>query len=340
MIGRALVVPRARAEEVRRALLERAALRTDVAILRGEGTVTFPLRPDVPIPSDWGEVVERTFSPHRPRGPGEFRELLPWGPELLADLPRSFDVIGEIVLVRIPPSLETRKEEIGEALLRFVPGARIVGWDRGVHGPERRRSVERIAGAGGWRTRHRENRLEIEVDVERAYFSPRLAREHALVAGAVAAGERVYDLACGVGPFSLTIAQGARAREIVAVDANEEAIALLRSSAARYPFASRIRAERARIEAFVESAEPFERAVFNLPREGIKYAPLVARAVAPGGRLHYYEVVPRAGASGRAELIASALPPRSAWRPVESHSVHPYSPSADLVAFLFERGPA
>jgi tRNA (guanine37-N1)-methyltransferase len=340
MIARALVVPRARGEEVRRSLLELGALRTDLAIVRDAGTLAFPLQPGAAVPPGWGKVEERTFSPHPSRGPADYRALLAWPAELSASLPRSFDVIGEIVLVRIPPALEARREEIGEALLGFVPGARIVGWDRGVHGPERRRTIERLAGSGGWTTRHRENRLELDVDVERAYFSPRLSREHALVAEAVRSGERVYDLACGVGPFALTIARGGRAREIVAVDANPAAIELLRATAARYPFASRIRAVDARLEAFVGSAEPFERAVFNLPREGIKYAPLVARAVAPGGRLHYYEVVPRAGASGRAELIASTLPPSSAWRPVETHAVHPYSPSADLVAFLFERGPA
>jgi tRNA (guanine37-N1)-methyltransferase len=338
MIARALVVPAARGEVTRRALLAAGLLRTDLAIVREAGQLAFPVREGAEIPGHWGLVDRRTFASHPGRGPADYRALLDWPEERKAALPRSFDVIGEIVLVRIPPELEPVRNELGEALLRFVPRARLVGWDRGVHGPERRRSVERIAGSGGWTTRHRENGIEFDVDVERAYFSPRLGREHALVASGIPVGARVYDLCCGVGPFSLAIARGAHPRTIVAVDANPRAVELLRTTLARYPYGPMVRPVEADVARFLEGAEPFEAAILNLPREGIKYIPLVARAVAPGGRLFYYEIVARAEAEGRAGVIAASLAP-GRWRPVESHVVHPYSPVSDLAAFVFERGP-
>jgi tRNA (guanine37-N1)-methyltransferase len=337
MIAPGLLVPRSRGEEARHDLLDSGLFRTELEILREGEFLVLPLTEGAEVPNAWGAVVEREFREVPRKGPIRYRDLLGW-PEAEKDsLPRSFDVVGQIVLVRLPPELEPRKEEVGEALLRFVPGARLVGLDHGVEGTDRLRRVERIAGAGPWHTRHRENGLEFEVDVERAYFSPRLAREHARVAGEVRAGESVYDLCCGVGPFSLTIAHAGRPDRITAVDANPEAIALLRATMARYPFANRITPVSAPVEQFLPGAAPVERVVLNLPLEGIKYLPSVARTVTPGGRLYYYEVVPRSELPGRGITLVKALSPTGTFAVVGERVVHPYSPSSDLIAFTLER---
>ncbi len=337
MNGPGLRVPRSRGEEIRRRLVAGSLLEPAAKILKEGGHLVLPLRSGRLPPRDWGEVVEREFVPVVKPGPTDYRELLDWPAQEKAELPRSFDVVGEIVLVRLPRSLEGRREEIGAALLSFVPGARLVGADRGVHGPERRREVERIAGSGPWRTRHRENGLERDVDVERAYFSPRLAREHERVAADVRQGDRVYDLCCGVGPFAVTIARDGRASSVRAVDANPAAVELLRSTLRRYPFGSSVEVVEARLESFLPGAEPRERVVLNLPHEGIKYLPSVARLVAPRGRLYYYEVAARDALERRSEVVVDALGPRGIWTVVDRHLVHPYSPTSDLVAFVVER---
>ncbi len=334
----ALVVPRATGETVRRALSESGALRTDLDILAEEDRIAFPLVVGAEVPEGRGVVEEREFV-RRPRPAVlEFRDLLDWPPAEKAVVPRAFNVVGDIVLVRLPPELEGRRAEVGEALLEFVPGSRLVGLDRGVDGVERVRRVERIAGSGPWTARHRENQLEFDVDVERAYFSPRLAGEHARLAAAVRAGERVYDLCCGVGPFAVTIAREGRASSVVAVDVNPAAIELLRKTLARYRFGERVRPVVADVAVFAASAEPAERVVMNLPREGIKYGPLVATLVAPGGVLHYYEVVPRDELVERRTMIERAFSAVGPFTVAPLAVVHPYSPSSDLVAVTATRG--
>jgi tRNA (guanine37-N1)-methyltransferase len=337
MIAPGLLVPRSRGEGARHDLLDSGLLRTDLEILREGEFLVLPLAEGADVPNTWGQVVEREFREVRRKGPVRYRDLLGWSEAEKEALPRSFDVVGDIVLIRLPPELEPRKAEVGKALLDFVPGARLVGLDHGVEGTDRLRRVERIAGAGPWRTRHRENGLELEVDVERAYFSPRLAREHARVADEVRTGESVHDLCCGIGPFSLTIARTGRPDRVTAVDANPEAIALLRASMARYPFGERITPVSASIEQFLPRALPVERVVMNLPLEGIKYLPSVARTVAPGGRLYYYEVVPRTELPGRGTTLVKSLAPIGIFAVVDERVVHPYSPSSDLIAFTLER---
>jgi len=337
MRERALLVERQRGEATRQALVRSHALRTDLAIRHEGERLAFPLVPGATVPPELGEVDEREFEPLRADAPTEFRDLLGWPASETQLLPRSFDVVGDVVLIRLPAGLESRRFEVGEALRRFVPGTRLVGLDRGVHGPERRRTVERIAGEGAWTTRHRENGLEFEVDLERAYFSPRLAGEHARVAAEVQAGDRVYDLCCGVGPFSVTIARDGRAASVVAVDANPVATALLRRTLARYPFGGRVTPVTARVEEFVASAGPADRLVLNLPHEGIKYAALVAPLVAPGGSLTYYEVVPRDEFARRGTVVESALSASGGLSVRSVRVVHPYSPSSDLVAVSVTR---
>ncbi len=331
-------VPRHDAERARRQLASAGALADDRRIAEEDGWVYLPLRPDRVPSTVPGEVVERHLEPVGRSPPRDYRELLEeWSAEERSRLPRSYDVVGEIVLVRLPPALAPRGREIGEALRRFVPRARLVGADYGVHGAERRREVERLAGSGPWRTRHRENGIEFDVDVERAYFSPRLAREHARVAAEVRGGERIYDLCCGVGPFALTIARASPASAITAVDSNPDAIALLRATRARYPWARAVEPVGAPVERFFEGAAAADRAILNLPREGIKYIGRVAELVISGGAFHYYEVVGREKVDARATELRDRLGPPGRWTLREHHLVHPYSPAADLIGFTFVR---
>jgi len=336
-----LRVARSEGERIRSRLRELHALRSDLRITEEGDWIFLPLELGISIPPDFGDVLEREFEPAPAKGPQDYRELLgDWPSKERQELPRSFDVIGDVVLIRIPPTLSHRSAAIGAALLRFVPGARVVGADHGVHGVERRRSVERLAGTGPWRTRHRENALEFDVDLERAYFSPRLAGEHARVAEGVRPGELVYDLCCGVGPFAVTIARAQSAAGIVAVDLNPDAIELLRSTLARYSFGSSVRPVEAPVERFLEGAEPVDVVVLNLPHEGIKYLPSVGTVVRPRGRVFYFEVTERAGSPEHDAELLQRLGGGASWRLRDRHVAHPYSPTADLVAFTFERVPA
>ena len=330
-------VARRRGEEARQQLLARGLLDDRLPILREGEFLVLPVKQNDPVLSDWGELVERDFPPLRGPGPSGYRDLLRLPAELRSKLPRSFDVIGDIVLVRIPAALEGERFAIGEALLSFVPGARVVGADRGVRGDERLRDVERIAGSGSWQTRYRENGLSFDVDVERAYFSPRLSREHERVAAEVKDGDSVYDLCCGVGPFALLIARDGRARSVTAVDANPVAIELLRATLRRSSFRVPVEPLTRRLEEFLPSAEPRDHVILNLPLEGIKYLASVARVVAPGGRLYYYEVTPRTELIERQAAIMTALGAHGSWSLRGYPVVHPYSPNSDLVAFVLER---
>lgn len=329
-------VDRAQAEGVRRRLRSAGLLRGELVVRREGSRVIFPVR-DAPPPELPGEPAPADFAEAHPARPRSYADLFEGPVGRRAELPRAYDVVGDVVLIRIPPALQDQAAAVGEALLRFVPGCRIVGDDRGVVGMERRRSIVRIAGSGSWTTRHRENGLALQVDLAQAYFSPRLAREHARVAGSVRPGERVLDLCCGVGPFSLLIARQGRAGSVVAVEANPVAVELFEANARSLGVQGKVRIVPGRVEEVGRSLSPADRVILNLPRSGAALLPHAAALTAPGGVIHYYEVTARGQADQRAQELAAGLGPDGSWRAQATGVVHEFSPRSDLVSYTVIR---
>ncbi|MCI4325393.1 MAG: methyltransferase domain-containing protein [Thermoplasmata archaeon] len=335
----AVAVPRHAAETTRRRLVDEGLLRDDLDVGHDGVLVLFPILRAPTESLAEGTVEEREFASRAPEGAQSYRDLVDVPPNVRNALPRAFDVVGDVVLIRLPEELRPHGAAVGTALLQFVPGARLVGLDLGVHGEARLRRLLPLAGEGTWATQHRENGLTLDVDLERAYFSPRLAREHALVAEEVRVSERVLDFACGVGPFAAHIARDGRAREVVAVDSNPVAVALAQVNLARAGPGGRARAVLAPIESFAPSAGACERAILNLPHGGVKYLPSVAATVARGGSLHFYELTHRVDPDHREQELVRMLESSISgpWTVPDRHVVHPYSPAEDLLGYRFER---
>lgn len=330
-------VARADGERVRRRLRDEGILREDLTIGRSGDRLEFPvLRPPEP-PIDGTEIGEREFEVRPAPAGGRYLERAEVPESVRARLPRSFDVVGDVVVVRLEPDLAGHEAAVGRALKAFVPGARVVAVDDGVRGSHRLRTLRVIAGPGDLRTVHRENGLSFAVDLGAAYFSPRLAREHARVAALGVPGESVLDLCCGVGPFGLSLLAIAGAGRATFVDANPSAIALVGENARRLGVADRARPVVATLEEFLPRAEPHDRVVVNLPHEGYKYLAQVGPTVAAAGTLHHYEIMQREQRAERLDEIPRALGPAGTFGLLDSHVVHAYSPSSDLVAVTLRR---
>ncbi|MGQ4913034.1 MAG: class I SAM-dependent methyltransferase, partial [Candidatus Thorarchaeota archaeon] len=151
-------------------------------------------------------------------------------PSELELLPRAYDLIGNIAVLEIPEEIEHHEEVIGEAFISIHPNFTTVLAKKGaISGTKRTRKYRFLAGDKTTRTIHREYGCRFVVDLEQAYFSPRLLEEHNRVAGLTLDGECVIDMFCGVGPFSIHIAKSKRAK-VIAVDINAAAISLLKES--------------------------------------------------------------------------------------------------------------
>jgi tRNA (guanine37-N1)-methyltransferase len=176
-----------------------------------------PLRPG---PKHWTERLDaKLFSEHR------------------SEWPMSHDQIGDVIIVKVPNTLEKHSTAIGEAMLKQNTNARIVCADKGVKGQFRVRDLEVIASnqSDETITKVRESGHEFWVDPGAAYYSPRLANERLATVDcakelSLSLGRKisVCDPYAGVGPALVPLSNTEAVDEIYASDLNPEATKLLK----------------------------------------------------------------------------------------------------------------
>ena len=147
--------------------------------------------------------------------------------EELSRVYSAFDVIGSIVIIKIPDDLGSKRSIIAEALLKNIKNAKgVFAQTSAVSGEYRIRELEFLAGENTTVTEYKENGCRFKVDVARAYFSPRLSTERERISNLVEEGERVVNMFGGVGTFSIQIAKKSRTSLVHNVDSNPAAAEL------------------------------------------------------------------------------------------------------------------
>ncbi len=214
-------------------------------------------------------------------------------PHLLASIPRAIDFVGDIAVIEIPQELKSRKKTIGNAILRTHKHVQTVLEKAGaVEGVYRLREFEFLAGIDKTETVHKEHGCVYHVDLAKAYFSPRLSHEHNRVASQVKEYETIVDMFTGVGPFSIQIAKKCENVQVFAIDANPDAIQLLKRNISMNNVEEKVTAIAGDIRRIVKKdlIEVADRVIMNLPEKAIEYVDVACEAIKSiGGIIHYYE---------------------------------------------------
>ena len=212
--------------------------------------------------------------------------------DLLSKLPRSFDVVGDIAILELDSELSAFETGIAEAIMEVHPNVQAVFAKSGeVSGPERVRPLRYVAGENRTRTIHREQGCLFKVDLSKVFFSPRLSTEHQRVALLVDKGERVVDMFAGAGPFSILIAKRVGDVRVEAIDANPQAIELVRENARANKVESKVYAHLGDARNIVqeELAQTANRVIMNHPSASKDFIRDACEALQPsGGIIHYY----------------------------------------------------
>jgi tRNA (guanine37-N1)-methyltransferase len=273
-------VPREEGETTRQRLADRDAIAEGYEIAVEDGFLYIPLSPTVDVaalPADF-EVVERD---------AERRETQTLPADLL-DFDSSYERLGDIAIV--DEDDDERAAAIADAIVASdLPVETVVNRASPIEGELRVRQWDVLAGEAT-ETVHREYGCAFEVDIAEVYFSPRLATERHRVVEQVAAGERVFDMFAGVGPFVVPAAK--RGADAVGVDLNETAVEYLRRNAERNGVADRVTA----IHGDVREVEGYDgwadRVVMNLPHSAEAFLGTAVELAGDDCVLHYYDIQP------------------------------------------------
>ena len=286
-------------ETVRQSLLQMGLLDVRHRIISENGMLFLPLSGEVD-PAIISKELQTVFSTGErlfeaaSDGPRTLTDTLQdkIPPAMLELVPRAYDLIGDIAVLELPEELHDYSKTIGSAFHDIHSHFKTVLAKKGaVFGTTRVRQYELLWGEDTTRTIHTEYGCRLAVDLEKAYFSPRLLEEHNRIANLVQSGELVVDMFCGVGPFAIHICRRTDAH-VIAVDINPDAISLLRESLTMNRLVGQVIPVVADVSEYLSTFEDsVDRVIMNHPSGAQAFVGDACQVLRAGGVAHYYDFI-------------------------------------------------
>ncbi len=208
----------------------------------------------------------------------------------LTKLVRSFDVIGDIAIIRIPPELKEKQALIGKAVLQMNKHVRVVARrDGSYQGEYRTQPLEIIAGEQRKETEYKEWGMRFVLNPEKVYFSVRLSNERKRVTELVQADEDVLVLFSGIGAYPLIIGRNSPADRIIGIEKNGAAHDFaLRSLRLNKRITNVTLLHGDALEVAPTLPGRFDRVVMPFPQGGVVFLGTALDRLKPSGMLHFY----------------------------------------------------
>jgi len=206
------------------------------------------------------------------------------------ELISAFDQIGNIIIVRIPESLLSKKKIIGETLLNQVKIVKSVFYQSSpVEGDFRTRNLEILAGEDNTETEYKEFNCKFIVDVANAFFSPRLSTERERIAELTQEGETMVKMFAGIGMFSIMAARKKKCT-VYSIDLNPVASKLCEKNTALNKLAGKIISINGDASKIIQDQliNKSDRTLMLLPERSDEFLDSAINATKSGGIIHYY----------------------------------------------------
>lgn len=211
----------------------------------------------------------------------------------LALVYRSYDIIGDIAIIRVPEQLVCRSGTIAEAVMTQHKHVKAV-WRQSspVSGDFRLRRLEWVAGERRTETVHKEYGCLFKVDAKECYFSPRLAFERMRIASMAGDKDVVVNMFAGVGVYSILIAKRVKTAKVFSIDLNPVAVRYMQENILLNKVVEQVIPIEGDARTVVEGmlVNTADRVLMPLPEKAYEYLDSALSAVrAPGGWIHYYD---------------------------------------------------
>ena len=206
------------------------------------------------------------------------------------ELISAFDQIGDIIIVRIPDSLLAKKKVIGKTLLENVKTANSVFCQSSpVEGDFRTRDLEIIAGQDKTETEYKEFGCRFIVDVQKAFFSPRLSNERNRIAEQILDGQTVINMFGGIGMFSIIAAKNKKCI-VYNIDINPDAVELCEKNIKLNKLSGKVFSIQGDAAQIIKEKlkNKGDRVLMLLPERSDEFLDSAVAATKNNGIIHYY----------------------------------------------------
>ena len=140
--------------------------------------------------------------------------------DLISKLPRKWEKIGKILVMKIPESLESYARLIGERYAQYLDCESVL-WDTGgITGTYREPVIRHIYGNKSTETVHHENGIKFYLNPQKIMFSSGNMDERIRMGSISGFSETVVDLFAGIGYFTIPMAVYSKPKSIIACEIN------------------------------------------------------------------------------------------------------------------------
>lgn len=212
--------------------------------------------------------------------------------EELGLLVQSYDIVGDIATIIVPPQLSHQEALIARAIRQTNKNIKVVA-KRNSHyqGEFRTQNLKIIGGENRTETIHKEFGIRLYLDLKEVYFSVRSSTERRRIASLVRPLENVLVMFSGIAPYPLHIARFSEAASITGIEMNpaahhygEKNLVLNKASGKIDLHLGDVR------EICPRLCQKFDRIIMPLPRAGFTYVPTALTCLKQNGRLHFYTI--------------------------------------------------
>lgn len=332
----ALEIPKKDAEKIRKKLLEENLLRTDFKIITNKKNVYLPLKTKIKKYLSY-TIVEKNFEKQNKKTKF-YKDEIQIPEDLKKHLPSSFDIIGAVILIKIPDELKDYKKIISLSLLKTNKNVKTIYETKPVTGELRTRDVRFLAGEKKSLTVHKENQLKFFVDVKKTYFSPRLAGERKRIANLVKEDEIIIDMFTGVAPFPCVIAKYAKPKKIYGFDKNKYSIELARKNIQINKFFDLIKLfcidSKNIKKIFKKEQVKADRVIMNLPFLSFSFLEHIIGLIKKDFVIHFYEIITKKDIEERIDKIKKIFEKENIdVLTIDYNIIKSYSPTEFYICF-------
>jgi tRNA (guanine37-N1)-methyltransferase len=182
---------------------------------------------------------------------------------------RPFEVIGSIVVLQRKENETKDQLKIrADKLLNLKNIKTAVVQSSKVDGVERKRSFEILAGEETLSTSHKAYGLSFSLNLDEVFYSTKLSFEHYRISKMITSKERILNLFCGVGGFTIFSAKAESSVKVDSIDINPQAIKWAKINAERNGVAEQCsfyEGDALTIPSSLFESETFDRIILPLP---------------------------------------------------------------------------
>jgi len=270
---------------------------------------------------------------------------------IIALIPKSFDVIGKIAIIDFDQfnslnleKIPLYKKKVAEAIGKVNKIVRTVYEKKSeVKGKYRLKELQPIFGEDHPETIHKENNCIFKLDVKNTYFTPRLVFERKRLSSLkFTKNELIVDMFAGVGPISIQIARNNDVK-IHSFDINPAAYNYHVENIKLNKLKGKILVHNIDVANLTKSSNELgkyldnhiDRIVMNLPEQSINYIDVACFLMKKnGGILHFYQFCEKPDPIENGIHNLRTKLNAMGWyidEIINSKIVKPFSPKSDLI---------